>query len=198
MAIRLPSLAATHCKSLIVCVDVQTDDKRLLRWLGRQPRIIVRYGVGKESTYAYASFGEGNTFHIDLATKAFFKGEHPPADRAKLSDFQAAVERLEGLRIDAKIEGYFEIPKDRLPPIIRSAKVATKAGDVSIETAAGTFIVRGAPIYLINWYDGPGENVLVHLVARRATTIDAEYLESALDLVETAFTTLVRGGQQNV
>src|SRR5437764_10275571 len=101
MAIRIPNLAASHCKGMIVCGDVQTDDSRLLRWMKKQDNLSVRYRTREGTCYVLAVFGsgdDGKTFHLDMSVRDFFKGKSPRATD-KISDLQEVVNHLEGQTI---------------------------------------------------------------------------------------------------
>lgn len=197
--IRLPNLAATNCGALIVCGPVQTTDSSTLKWMKQQRSILTRYRSGDESVYAYAVFGGDpeSTLHLEASLGPSLPTQKK-AERVKKSDFQSVIERLRGERIDSGIEGFFLVEKKDMPPIIKTAIVETKADGVSIKSISGELSVRGAPISAIQWHVSDEGDALVRLRARRMTVIDESYLESSLNLVDSAFITLVRGGQKDV
>ncbi len=200
MAIRMPNLTGTHCKGLIVCGDVQTQDSRLLKWMKKQDDLLVRYRTRQGTCYIHAAFGggeRGKTFHLDIFAKDFFlRGKAPPSSD-RISDIVDAGSHLEGHRVDAQIEGFFVMREADLPPIIWSMMVETKADNVAVKAVGGTFFVSGAPIETIDWMLGKDDEVVIHLTASLSTTIDEGYLENALKLVDSAFETFVRGGRDN-
>jgi hypothetical protein len=200
VAIRLPNLATTPCKGMIVCGEVQTDDPRLLGWMAKQENLSARYGPRGEVCFVQAVFGggeDGKSLHLDVTSRDLVKGKLPPATD-KVGDIQEATSRLEGQKIDAQIEGYFFIPKAEVPPVIRSAMVKTKAGNVTITAVRGTFFVRGAPIQMIDWSLLEDEDILVRLAGQISVEIGEDYLELSLKLLNSAFEALVHGGRQNV
>lgn len=199
VGIRLPNLAATNCVSLVVYGSVQTKNPTLLRWIKRQPSILARYRSGKESAYVFASFGgdNGNSFELEASLGPPIETQRR-ANRLKVSDFQARIERLLSERMKAVIEGFFFVENEDLPPIVRSALFETEADGVSIKSTSGELSVRGAPINLIEWHVNDDGDALIRLLANREMIIDESYLESALSLVDSAFETLLRGGQRDV
>ncbi len=196
MAIRIPNLQDRNCKLLIVCGDLKTKDKETLNWLKRQPHFFMaRRGSGYVGTFFHGR-GEGG-FHVEVVSKEFAIGR-PEKPRHKMADIQEVFAHLENHEIDAEIQGYFTLPTTGLPPLIRASMVATQADDVSIQAVGGAFLVRGAPVYRIQWsLSSETDQVIISLEAKKTTTINEQYLEEALDLVESAFLALIQGEKRN-
>jgi hypothetical protein len=143
--------------------------------------------------YALADF-QGRKpahFHLDLTTDRSFGSD---IKTVKIADFQAVLERLEGQRVDASIEGFFQLTREDVPPFLRSALVRAKAGGVSIEAVSGSFMLQGAPVHRIDW-SVVDDDFIIQLIGSRIIVVDENYLTNAFQLMESAFAAITRGGQ---
>jgi hypothetical protein len=193
MAITLPSIARTPCKSLMACASLSTEDKALLAWMEELPMLSARYKTPAGTCYVRVIMGgvSETHFHVDVVTEDYFEGR-PPKTPNKLSEVMRALERVEGLEAKALWSGKFWLSTAELPPVIRSTLVQSVEGDVSLKMIGGRLMVRGAPIHAIEW--GLRENeegAFIDLDAIRTVTVGESYLKDALALLVSSFDVFV-------
>jgi hypothetical protein len=194
MGVRLPDLAKANCEFLVACGEIQTEDKKLLKWLAGQETLVARYGKsgGRGVVQVFFDGTSGKSLHLEVIREEV--AAELPVKMNRLTEVQKALNQVTGQEVDGRVEGNFAIPEDRLPPIIKSNLAETTAEGVSIRVAGGILAVSGSPIDSIRWWRVSGGMVAARLAGRRRTTIAEDYLESALELVESAFEVFLRGG----
>ena len=194
MKFNFPSFADTECVFLSVCGRLVTDEREIIEWLKTQKSMEARYQRSGRTGYVFMMSGgkHGNHLHIDVASRNYFVGRLPsPAN--KIGQVREALDRLAGYTISLRARGEYYINPNKLPPFIQTTiKEATRVKDVSIKTTGGILSVTGAPIDTIRWWLQEDEgNVRVGLEARMKTTLDGEYLETCLGILDSAFEAFV-------
>ena len=194
MKFNFPSFGDTECVCLSVCGRLVTDEREIIDWLRTQETLEARYQRSGRTGYVRVVCGgkHGNHLHVDIAPLDYFAG-HPPSATNKIGQVRETLDRLAGYDISLWAKGTYFIIPNKLPPFIQTAiKEATRVKDVSIRTTGGVLSVTGAPIDTIRWWLQEDEgNVRVGLEARMKTTLDGEYLETCLGVLDSAFEAFV-------
>lgn len=194
MKFHFPSFADTECVLLCVCGQLATDEREIIEWLRSQKSLEARYQRLGRTGYVLVMCGgkHGNHLHIDVASRDYFVGRLPSAID-KIGQVREALDRVAGYDINLRARGTYFISPDKLPPFIQTAiSEATSVQDVSIRTTGGILSVTGAPINTIRWWlQKDGANVRVDLEARMKATLDREYLENCLGVLDSAFEAFV-------
>ena len=202
MAIQLPDLSKKNCKYLVVCGDLITKEKSLVKWLKKESRKLYRAKYGSSGGWGVvmARFGGGENeidVHLDITSKDFLV-EPISKVKGKLADLEEALDHVIGQRIAAGVDGYFVVKDSDLPEMIKRAQIRSESDGVGIRTASGSFAVSGAPIHVIDWHAKEStSDILVHMAAQKTITIGESYLEDALELMETAFSAFIKKANPN-
>ena len=194
MKFHFPSFVDTECVFLSVCGQLATDEREIIDWLRTQENLEARYQRSGRTGYVRVMCGgkHGNHLHIDGARRDYFAGR-PPSTTHKIGQVREALDRVAGYDISPRAKGTYFIGRDKLPPFIQTTiSEVTSVQDVSIRTTGGILSVTGAPIDTIRWWLQKDEaNVRVGLEARMKATLDGEYLETCLGVLDSAFEAFV-------
>jgi hypothetical protein len=193
MALKLPDFAKTKCRFLGVCGALATKDTSLLKRFCKQKPLEGRFGTSGHTGFIRVAFQKrvkGVYLHIDVASREIF-GDRPPKPNAKIAELRRALNLVEGQKIEVDIRGLYAVALSDLPDIVRSTLAETQVGNVSLKTRGGSFAVRGAPVYRLDWWiPDNGGDVRIELNARTSTTIDDSYLKDCCALMDSAFAAL--------
>jgi hypothetical protein len=202
MKIKLPDLRAHNCLALSACGEVKSDDPNVIKYFKKQKQKwkYFRLRSGGKTIFASACIGEskkgGMHCHVDLATPAFMHKSEGITASTKSSDLLLLLSPLFGRSISIMVSCVFEIPINRLPPVIESTrKLHGSSGGVQIKMTRGTLAVTGAPIEKIEWGTLDDENVGIGLSARLKSTVSESYLADAFESMQNGFMAFIRGGE---
>ncbi len=199
MKFHFPSFADTKCVLLTVCGQLATDESEVIEWLRTQETMEARYQRSRRTGYVYVVFGgkHGRHLHVDAASSDYFT-KRRPSPTHKIAQVRAALDRVAGCEINLSARAVYYVSAGDLPPFIQTAmQEATKVQDVSIRTTGGILSVTGAPIDTIRWWLREGDaNARVDLETEMKTTLDGEYLETCLHLLDSAFEAFVLQGER--
>jgi hypothetical protein len=199
-AIRIPDLAPSGCRALVVCGYVESEDKELLGRYKKDTELIARHRKGNHTFYIRALFRARNKrihVHVEIISGDFLRKKIEPKTEHTVNDIQGAIAPFLGQRMDAVMDGVFTVPMAKLPFIIRSAMEEVRVNDVAVRMTAGTLSVRGAPIDQIEWRTAEkAKDALITLRGHQTIeTAGPDYLENALNVIQGAFSLFVQGEQ---
>ncbi len=207
MPVTLPDLSRSKCYYLQICGEVgigAQDVPQVLASKSSYPA--ARYEASGAVVYARIGWAPPKEnkpdyhLHFDFVKEEWFDRKNTKPDIAIApEEIKQVVATLEGMPYSAYVTGCFRIAES-LPKVIQSITkgASSKSDGIEVELTEGTLSFRGGPIRKIRWEkDKDHAGFILRLTVSISTNIDHNLLISALGFVESTFSALYTGGQND-
>jgi hypothetical protein len=189
MEMVVPDLKSSGFEYLVACGRIRTPDTEICKWVKRHSERYYYYQFKVQSGLVYCRVDmdlikDYLHLHIEAGTREAFK-KTPTLRKSEIA-IDHLLRPFLNWKITALVTGQFNVPVDRLPPIIHVTRnLAVEKAGVAMKMTGGTLSVDGAPISSIEWSmpDDGDADAHVFMQGRTALKMSTAYLEDCRQFV---------------